>query len=177
MHPPPSVLPFLLMQNLSPKDIAGSDIISSHISRRSEISERSTWYPTFTHVWLPRKLGNYCYTSLCCYITKSWELPYALGKVGKPGIVLKDKQLMEIQYGKDVLVWVPTATASPLLRGLTVHICAPHKRQKRHTAITDLEAMPLYHGSAWCGRTLQSYISVNISPCNYLLVQLIYLNE
>ena len=25
-HPPPPVLPFLLTQNLSPKDIAGSDI-------------------------------------------------------------------------------------------------------------------------------------------------------
>lgn len=111
------------------------------------------------------------------YITESWEMPCALGKVGKPGIVLKDKQLVEIQYGKDVLVWVPTDTASPLLRGLTVHICAPHERQKQHAAITDLGAIPLHHGSAWCGRTLQSYISVNISPCKYLLVQLIYLNE
>jgi len=27
-HPPPPVLPFLLAQNLSPKDIAGSDITS-----------------------------------------------------------------------------------------------------------------------------------------------------
>ena len=31
-HPPPPVLPFLLMQNLSPKDIAGSDIMKLKVS-------------------------------------------------------------------------------------------------------------------------------------------------
>jgi len=31
-HPPPPVLPFLLMQNLSLKDIAGSDIIKLKVS-------------------------------------------------------------------------------------------------------------------------------------------------
>ena len=31
-HPPPPVLPFLLMQNLSPKDMAGSDIIKLKVS-------------------------------------------------------------------------------------------------------------------------------------------------
>jgi len=31
-YPPPSVLPFLLMQNLSPKDIAGSDIMKLKVS-------------------------------------------------------------------------------------------------------------------------------------------------
>ena len=31
-HPPPPVPPFLLMQNLSPKDIAGSDIMKLKVS-------------------------------------------------------------------------------------------------------------------------------------------------
>ena len=31
-HPPPSVPPFLLTQNLSPKDIAGSDIMKLKVS-------------------------------------------------------------------------------------------------------------------------------------------------
>jgi len=31
-HPPPPVLPFLLKQNLSPKDIAGSDIMKLKVS-------------------------------------------------------------------------------------------------------------------------------------------------
>jgi len=31
-HPPPTVLPFLLTQNLSPKDIAGSDIMKLKVS-------------------------------------------------------------------------------------------------------------------------------------------------
>ena len=31
-HPPPPVLPFLLTQNLSPKDIAGSDIMKLKFS-------------------------------------------------------------------------------------------------------------------------------------------------
>ena len=31
-HPPPPVLPFLLTQNLSPKDIAGSDIMKLKVS-------------------------------------------------------------------------------------------------------------------------------------------------
>ena len=31
-HPPPPVLPFLLMQNLSPKDIAGNDIMKLKVS-------------------------------------------------------------------------------------------------------------------------------------------------
>ena len=31
-HPPPPVLPFLLTQNLSPKDIAGSDITKLKVS-------------------------------------------------------------------------------------------------------------------------------------------------
>ena len=31
-HPPPPVLPFLLTQNLSPKDIAGSDIMKMKVS-------------------------------------------------------------------------------------------------------------------------------------------------
>jgi len=58
-----------------------------------------------------------------------------------------------------------------------VHLTKGRSGMKRHAAITDLETILLYLGSAWCGRMLQSYISVNISPCNYLLVQLIYLNE
>jgi len=33
-HPPPPVPPFLLMQSLSPKDIAGSDIMKLKVSRR-----------------------------------------------------------------------------------------------------------------------------------------------
>ena len=33
-HPPPPVPPFLLTQNLSPKDIAGSDIMKLKVSRR-----------------------------------------------------------------------------------------------------------------------------------------------
>ena len=32
-HPPPPVQPFLLMQNLSPKDIAGSDIMKLNVLR------------------------------------------------------------------------------------------------------------------------------------------------
>jgi len=31
-HPPPPIPPFLLMQNLSPKDIAGSDIMKLKVS-------------------------------------------------------------------------------------------------------------------------------------------------
>ena len=31
-HPPPPVPPFLLMQSLSPKDIAGSDIVKLKVS-------------------------------------------------------------------------------------------------------------------------------------------------
>jgi len=31
-HPPPPVPPFLLMRNLSPKDIAGSDIMKVKVS-------------------------------------------------------------------------------------------------------------------------------------------------
>jgi len=31
-HPPPPVLPFLLTQNLSPKDIAGNDIMKLKVS-------------------------------------------------------------------------------------------------------------------------------------------------
>ena len=31
-HPPPPVTPFLLTQNLSPKDIAGSDIMKLKVS-------------------------------------------------------------------------------------------------------------------------------------------------
>ena len=31
-HPPPPVLPFLFTQNLSPKDIAGSDIMKLKVS-------------------------------------------------------------------------------------------------------------------------------------------------
>jgi len=31
-HPPPPVLPFLLTQNLGPKDIAGSDIMKLKVS-------------------------------------------------------------------------------------------------------------------------------------------------
>ena len=31
-HPPPPVLPFLLTQNLSPKDIPGSDIMKLKVS-------------------------------------------------------------------------------------------------------------------------------------------------
>ena len=31
-HPPPPVLPFLLAQNLSPQDIAGSDIMKLKVS-------------------------------------------------------------------------------------------------------------------------------------------------
>ena len=62
------------------------------------------------HARLPRfsgKLRNYCDTGLCCTTTRYWitgvvtsigHMLYAFGKVGKPGMVLKNKQPMAIQH-------------------------------------------------------------------------------
>jgi len=53
------------------------------------------------------ELGNYCDTSPCCMTVHYWIMGvvtsigrvwYAFGKVRKPGMVLKDKQLMAIQH-------------------------------------------------------------------------------
>jgi len=51
-----------------------------------------------------------------CFFNKA--VSYALGKVGKPRVALKDEQVMAIQhvYGKDVFIWLPTDTAAGQVR-------------------------------------------------------------
>ena len=61
----------------------------------------------------------------------------ALSKVRKPGVVLKDKQLMALQHvysNNDVFVWLMDM-ASPLLCGLTVCIHALHLPLKGRSSI------------------------------------------
>jgi len=52
-----------------------------------------------------------------------------LGKVRKPGMALKDKQLMAVQHvhnGKDMYVWLPTGMSIPCLCILTICIRTLH---------------------------------------------------
>ena len=64
---------------------------------------------------------DYCYTSRCCTTVKrgsrlhlqdaamfNQAVSYALGKVGKPGMALKDEQLTAIQHVHNVFVRMPT---------------------------------------------------------------------
>ena len=103
-------------------------------------------------------------------------LLYFLGKVKKPGMVLKDKQLtaiprQHVHNGKNVL----HSHMANLLWGLTVCIHASYpllERQKWCIAVTDRFGN---HGSPWCSCTLQLYI--HFTYLNELLFHLTYLNE
>jgi len=139
------------------------------------------------------ELGNYCDTSPCCMIIHYWftrvvtSICSSFNKVvlcalGKVGMALKDKQLMAIQQ-------VYTARTSLVPR----RVCMATNRYGKYTCmssyrlysclVSTLERQKLYiiivevQVSAWCSCTLQLYVLLNISPCYYLQVHVMCLDE
>jgi len=82
-----------------------------------------------TTVILVRVARSYLIVGVLGVVTKVCSFNRAvlctLGKVGKPGMALKDKQLMSVQHvhnGKDMYVWLPTGMSLPFL----CHLYSPH---------------------------------------------------
>ena len=69
----------------------------------------------------------------------------ALSKVGVPGMVLKDEQLMAIQ-GR-VCMATNGYAESTAMKSYHLHLCyaSTLERLKQHLALTDFEATPPYH--------------------------------
>ena len=114
----------------------------------------------------------YIYMQLCSF---SKAVSCALGKVGRPRMALKDKQLMATQHvymAKVVFVWLPE-TASTHVCVLTICVHTMHPLWKGRSGILssrDLRNMALHGVAAHCNPIFNQIFSML-----FLQVQLMYL--
>ena len=153
--------------------------------------ERSAWYPLFTHVRLPRFFWNYCDTSSCCTTIHYWITGVVTctrclvhstkTKPCRVPLVRLESQKWHWrtnnwwQYSTSIrqgrIEWLPTDMASTHVWVLPfVFIPCIHfgkaEAAYRHRGLAS-------YVCTWCSCVLQLYIS----PCYYLQVQVMYLNE